>query len=41
MTLGVSEYDRLLVVVWAERGENIRLISARQATKNERIDYET
>lgn len=41
ITLGMSEDGHLLVVVWTERGENIRLISARQATKNERMDYET
>ncbi|MBI4937285.1 MAG: BrnT family toxin [Nitrosomonadales bacterium] len=41
ITLGVSECSRLLVVVWTERGEKIRLISARQATRNERVDYET
>ena len=28
-----------MVVVYAERGENIRFISARKATKNEQIYY--
>lgn len=29
----------VIVLVYAERGENIRIISARKATKNERIYY--
>lgn len=31
----------VLTVVYAERGENIRLISARRATKHEQHDYFT
>lgn len=38
--IGVSEEQRLLVVVHMERGNSIRLISARQATEHERKTYE-
>jgi uncharacterized DUF497 family protein len=38
--LGESSRRRLLVVVHVTRGENIRIISARVATKRERINYE-
>lgn len=39
--IGHSEQGRLLVVVFTERAERVvRLISARQATKQERHDYE-
>lgn len=31
--------SRLLMVVYTERGEKIRIISAREVTKNERNDY--
>lgn len=37
--LGES-HRRLLVVVFTERGENIRIISARTASRRERKDYE-
>ncbi|MEO5699407.1 MAG: BrnT family toxin [Casimicrobiaceae bacterium] len=40
VTLGMDGFGRHLVVVHAERGANIRLISARLATKRERSDYE-
>lgn len=40
VTVGQSEKQRLLVVVHAERGDIIRLISARQATSQERRRYE-
>jgi uncharacterized DUF497 family protein len=40
VTIGTSERGRLLVVVYAERGERIRVISARRATPNERRKYE-
>ena len=40
VTIGISAQSRLLVVVHAERGENIRIISARRATKRERTIYE-
>jgi uncharacterized DUF497 family protein len=38
--LGASYVGRLLVVVHTERGERIRIISARLATRNERVNYE-
>ena len=38
--LGNSYKDRLLVVVHTVRGDNIRLISARKASKKERKQYE-
>ena len=39
--IGISHKDRLLVVVHTERGDNIRIISARKATKKERKIYES
>ncbi|MBI0129944.1 MULTISPECIES: BrnT family toxin [Snodgrassella] len=38
--LGMSENLRILVVIHCERGDTIRLISARTATKQERKQYE-
>ncbi len=38
--IGNSHQDRLLVVAHTERGDKIRLISARKATKHERETYE-
>lgn len=38
--LGRSHRGRLLVVIHTERGESVRLISAREATRRERSDYE-
>jgi hypothetical protein len=38
--IGSSFKNRLLVVVHTERGENIRIISARKATKKERKQYD-
>ena len=38
--LGNSHKNRLLVVVHTARGDNIRLISARKASKKERKQYE-
>src|SRR5208337_2582003 len=38
--IGVSHLGRLLVVSYAERGNRIRLISARLAARNERRQYE-
>jgi uncharacterized DUF497 family protein len=38
--LGTSARDRLLVVVHVERGDRIRLVSARRATRAERRNYE-
>lgn len=41
ITLGHSIRQRLLLVVWCERSENlIRIISARKATVHERKKYE-
>jgi len=37
---GRSAAGRVLVVAYTERGERIRLISARQATRSERVLYE-
>ena len=36
----MSHNNRILVVVHSERGDNIRIISARKATKRERKYYE-
>ena len=38
--LGMSEQHRLLFVVYVYRGERIRIISARPATRRERRAYE-
>jgi len=38
--MGESSEGRLLVVAFAERGEVVRLISARPATRRERRAYE-
>ena len=38
--LGRSERQRLLVVMFTERAQAIRLISARKATRRERREYE-
>ena len=38
--IGNSHNNRLLVIVHTERGDKIRLISARQATRDERKQYE-
>lgn len=40
VTLGHSAQNRLLVVVHADRGSRIRIISARCATQRERRRYE-
>jgi uncharacterized DUF497 family protein len=40
VTFGLSSSGRLLVVAYAERGEGIRIISARSATRSERELYE-
>jgi len=40
LTLGMSSAGRLLTIFYAERGESIRIISARNATKQERKIYE-
>lgn len=38
--IGCSSRDRLLLVCFTERKDAIRIISARKATKKERIKYE-
>lgn len=40
LAIGYSQAQRLLFVVYTERGDNIRIISARQATSRERRIYE-
>jgi hypothetical protein len=40
ITFGVSNRGRLLIVSHTERGDILRIISARQATKGERKIYE-
>ncbi|MBM4034097.1 MAG: BrnT family toxin [Planctomycetes bacterium] len=40
VTLGLSFRRRLLAVVHADKGETIRIISARHATRRERCTYE-
>jgi len=40
VTLGTSHRGNLLVVVHTERGDNIRIISARPASRRERRTYE-
>ena len=38
--MGLSDRQRLLVVIYAERDESLRLISAREADADERKEYE-
>lgn len=38
--VGHSRRRRLLVVCFTERGDAVRIVNARRATKNERHDYE-
>jgi uncharacterized DUF497 family protein len=38
--IGSSDKGRVLVVVYTERGANIRIISCRKATRTERRHYE-
>lgn len=40
ITIGTSANGRLIVVVHTERGDTIRIISARNATRNEKRQYE-
>lgn len=40
VTIGISHLERLVVVLHTEREEQIRLISAHLATRNERKRYE-
>jgi uncharacterized DUF497 family protein len=41
ITIGYSSHHRLLVVVHAERGRSVRIISARLANARERKNHET
>jgi uncharacterized DUF497 family protein len=41
VTIGMDGFGRLLVVAYTWRGENIRIISARQATRSEVRQYES
>jgi hypothetical protein len=38
--MGLSQERRLLAVMYTERGESIRIISSRRATRREQRDYE-
>jgi uncharacterized protein len=40
ISIGLDAVGRVLVVVYTYRGENVRLISARLATRAERRQYE-
>ena len=40
ITVGMDALGRILTVVWTEREGNIRIISARKASKKERRNYE-
>lgn len=39
-TIGLAPDGRMLVVFYADRGDTIRIIGARRATKREQNDYE-
>lgn len=41
LLVGVSAMSRLLLVVHVERGDSMRIVSARLATKRERFNLET
>ena len=40
VTIGMDAFGRVLVVVYTWRGDNIRVISARKATRSEVRQYE-
>lgn len=40
ITIGLSAFGRLLMVAHTERGDRIRIISARELTRKERETYE-
>jgi uncharacterized protein len=40
VTMGKSSAGRILVIAHADRGDNIRIISARKSTRRERESYE-
>lgn len=39
ISIGISERQRLLLVIHTDRGDAIRIISAREATRKERKTY--
>ena len=41
VTIGLGSAGELLVVIWTERNEECRLISARRVTRKERRQYES
>jgi uncharacterized DUF497 family protein len=40
ITMGMSQNGRLLIVIHTERGNHLRIISARPASRKERKQYE-
>jgi uncharacterized protein len=40
VTMGVSDRGRTLIIVHTDRGDAVRIISARRATRTERRQYE-
>jgi uncharacterized DUF497 family protein len=36
----MDPYGRVLITVFTDRGENVRIISSRKASKQERLRYE-
>jgi uncharacterized DUF497 family protein len=40
LTIGLSAEGRVIILTHADRGEKIRIISAREATRGERRGYE-
>jgi len=40
ITVGLDDQGRLLVVVYSDRRQRIRIISARKANEHERAEYE-
>jgi uncharacterized protein len=40
ITIGIDAFGQVLVVVYTFRGKDIRIISARKATRPERTQYE-
>jgi len=41
VALGIGSTGRILVVVYTTRADRIRIISARKATRQERLQYES
>lgn len=40
LTMGMSREGQLLIVAHTDRGDRVRVINARRATRSERINYE-